>query len=200
MNPLTKLLEAALFASAVPVSVDSLRLMASHADDGDVTLEEALAELRAHYDTEGHGVELVEVAGGWQILTRPEYTEAIERAQLAARPQRLSAAALETLAIIAYRQPIGRAEIEEIRGVGAGAILKSLHERGLIDIVGRGEGLGRPLLYGTTPSFLEQFALRHLEELPRADELAIALRTPRQATPTSVAAAPTNGESPNRAD
>lgn len=201
MNPLTKLLEAALFASAVPVSVDSLRLMASHAEDGDVTLEEALAELRSHYDTDGHGVELVEVAGGWQILTRPEYTEAIERAQLAARPQRLSAAALETLAIIAYRQPIGRAEIEEIRGVGAGAILKSLHERGLVDIVGRGEGLGRPLLYGTTPSFLEQFALRHLEELPRADELAIALRTPRHATPTSVPATPTdNGESPTRAD
>ena len=201
MSPLAKLLEAALFASAVPVSVDSLRLMASHADDGDVTLEEALAELSAHYDNDGHGVELVEVAGGWQILTRPEYTEAIERAQLAARPQRLSVAALETLAIIAYRQPIGRAEIEEIRGVGAGAILKSLHERGLIDIVGRGEGLGRPLLYGTTPSFLEQFALRHLEELPRADELAIALRSPRHATPTAVAAAPTdNGDSPPRAD
>ena len=199
MTPLAKLLEAALFASAVPVPVDALRLMAAHADDGESTLDSALAELREHYDNEGHGVELIEVAGGWQILTRPEYTEAIERAQLAARPQRLSAAALETLAIIAYRQPIGRAEIEEIRGVGAGAILKSLNERGLIDITGRGEGLGRPLLYGTTQSFLEQFALRHLEELPRADELAIALRAPRQATPTSVATKD-NGEAPPRAD
>ena len=84
--------------------------------------------------------------------------------------------------------------------MGAGAILKSLNERGLIDIVGRGEGLGRPLLYGTTPAFLEQFALRHLEELPRADELAIALRAPRQATPTSVAATKDNGEGPPRAD
>src|SRR4029453_3583639 len=83
---------------------------------------------------------------------------------------------LETLAIIAYRQPISRAEIEEIRGVAVGGMLKSLHERGLIDVVGRSEGLGRPLLYGTTPVFLEQFALRHLEELPRADELAVALR------------------------
>jgi segregation and condensation protein B len=174
--------------------------MAAHADDGESTLESALSELKDHYDTDGHGVELIEVAGGWQILTRPEYTEAIERAQLAARPQRLSAAALETLAIIAYRQPIGRAEIEEIRGVGAGAILKSLNERGLIDIVGRGEGLGRPLLYGTTPTFLEQFALRHLEELPRADELAIALRAPRQATPQSVATLRENGEAPPRAD
>jgi segregation and condensation protein B len=199
VTPLAKLLEAALFASAVPVPVDALRLMAAHADDGESTLDSALAELREHYDNEGHGVELIEVAGGWQILTRPEYTEAIERAQLAARPQRLSAAALETLAIIAYRQPIGRAEIEEIRGVGAGAILKSLNERGLIDITGRGEGLGRPLLYGTTQSFLQQFALRHLEELPRADELAIALRAPRQATPTSVATKD-NGEAPPRAD
>ncbi|MFL5488750.1 MAG: SMC-Scp complex subunit ScpB [Gemmatimonadaceae bacterium] len=200
MTPLAKLLEAALFASATPIPVDALRAMAAHAEDSESTLDGALEELRLHYDTEGHGVELIEVAGGWQILTRPEYTEAIERAQLAARPQRLSAAALETLAIIAYRQPIGRAEIEEIRGVGAGAILKSLHERGLIDVLGRGEGLGRPLLYGTTPSFLEQFALRHLEELPRADELAIALRAPRQATPPGGVSVKDNGEAPPRAD
>ncbi|HEX9310557.1 MAG TPA: SMC-Scp complex subunit ScpB [Gemmatimonadaceae bacterium] len=201
MTSLAKLLEAALFASATPVPVDALRAMATHSDDGETTLEAALEELRLHYDADGHGVELIEVAGGWQILTRAEYTEAIERAQLASRPQRLSAAALETLAIIAYRQPIGRAEIEEIRGVGAGAILKSLNERGLIDVVGRGEGLGRPLLYGTTPSFLEQFALRHLEELPRADELAIALRAPRPATPTE-AGIPIkeSGEAPPRAD
>ena len=201
MTPLAKLLEAALFASAIPVPVAALRAMATHAEDGETTLDAALEELRTHYETDGHGVELVEVAGGWQILTRPEYTEAIERAQLAARPQRLSAAALETLAIIAYRQPIGRAEIEEIRGVGAGAILKSLNERGLIDVVGRGEGLGRPLHYGTTPAFLDQFALRHLEELPRADELAIALRAPRPATPTSSAPPiKDNGEKPSRAD
>lgn len=155
--------------------------MAANVDEPGENVDGALAELRDHYEQDGHGVELLEVAGGWQILTRPEYTEAIERAQLAARPQRLSAAALETLAIIAYRQPIGRAEIEEIRGVNAGAILKSLHERGLIDVTGRGEGMGRPLMYGTTPTFLEQLALRHLEELPRADELAIALRSPRAA-------------------
>jgi segregation and condensation protein B len=140
----------------------------------------ALDELREHYDMDGHGVELLQMGDGWQILTRPEYTEAIERAQLAARPQRLSGAALETLAIIAYRQPIGRAEIEEIRGVAAGSILKSLQERGLIDVVGRGEGLGRPLLYGTTSLFLEHFAIRHLDELPRAEELAVALRQPAQ--------------------
>jgi segregation and condensation protein B len=78
--------------------------------------------------------------------------------------------------VIAYRQPIARADVEEIRGVSIGGVLKSLHERGLVDVVGRSDGLGRPLLYGTTPLFLEQFALRHLEELPRADELAVALR------------------------
>jgi segregation and condensation protein B len=200
VTPLAKLLEAALFASAAPVSIESLRAIATHADDGETTLDDALGELRDHYDSDGHGVELIEVAGGWQILTRPEYTEAIERAQLAARPQRLSAAALETLAIIAYRQPIGRAEIEEIRGVGAGAILKSLSERGLIDITGRGEGIGRPLLYGTTPVFLEHFALRHLEELPRADELAIALRAPRSATAPAAPNAKQNGEAAPRAD
>ena len=126
----------------------------------------ALGELRDTYQANGHGVELVELGEGWQVLTRPEFTDAIERAQLAARPHRLSGAALETLAIVAYRRPIGRAEIEEIRGVNCGAILKSLQERALIDVTGRGDGMGRPLMYGTTPLFLEQFALRHLEELP----------------------------------
>ena len=174
-SPLAKLLEAALFASARPIAAEELAALDPDAGANDVAA--AIAELREHYDSDGHGVELTEVAGGWQILTRPEYTEAIERAQLAARPHRLSAAALETLALIAYRQPIGRAEIEEIRGVAVGGVLKSLHERGLIEVTGRAEGLGRPLLYGTTPLFLEQFALRHLEELPRADELAIALRS-----------------------
>ena len=174
MTSLAKLLEAALFASGRPIPVEELAALDTDAPRAAVMA--ALDEIREHFDLEGHGVELLEVGGGWQILTRAEYTEAIERAQLAARPQRLSAAALESLAIIAYRQPISRAEIEEIRGVAVGGVLKSLHERGLIDVVGRGEGLGRPLLYGTTPLFLEHFALRHLDELPRADELAIALR------------------------
>lgn len=178
MNSLAKLLEAALFASPRPIPTDELAALEPEASPAAV--QSALDELREHYDVDGHGVALVDMGGGWQILTRPEYTEAIERAQMAARPQRLSAAALETLAIIAYRQPIGRAEVAEIRGVDVGAVIKSLHERGLIDVVGRAEGLGRPLLYGTTGSFLEQFGLRHLEELPRVDELAIALRKPGQ--------------------
>ena len=174
MTPLAKLLEAALFAAPRPIPLDARASLDTESRAAAVAA--ALDELREHYDVDGHGVELVEQGGGWQILTRAEYAEAIERAQVAVRPQRLSAAALETMAIIAYRQPIGRAEVEEIRGVAVGSVLKSLHERGLIDIVGRAEGLGRPLLYGTTPLFLEHFALRHLGELPRADELAVAMR------------------------
>ena len=195
MNSLAKLLEAALFASPRPIPTEELAALDTEASPAAV--QSALDELREHYDVDGHGVELVEQGGGHQILTRPEYTEAIERAQMAVRPQRLSGAALETLAIIAYRQPIGRADVAEIRGVDAGAILKSLLERGMIEVVGRGEGLGRPLLYGTTALFLEQFALRHLEELPRVDELAIALR--REPAPlasalaSAVASAPASG-------
>jgi segregation and condensation protein B len=179
VNSLAKLLEAALFASPRPIPVEELASLDPDVNTKDVRA--AIEELRLMFDDGGHGVELVEQGGGWQILTRPEYTEAIERARMAVRPQRLSGAALETLAIIAYRQPIGRAEVADIRGVDAGAILKSLLERGLVEVVARGEGLGRPLLYGTTPLFLEQFALRHLEELPRVDELAIALRREPQA-------------------
>jgi segregation and condensation protein B len=175
VTALAKLLEAALFASSRPLTTAELALLDADASRDDV--EAALAELTEHYDAGGHGVELAEIGDGWQILTRAEFVDAIERAQIAVRPQRLSNASLETLTIIAYRQPIGRAEIEDIRGVSVGSVLKSLHERGLIDVVGRGDGLGRPLLYGTTPLFLEQIGLRHLRELPRADELAVSLRT-----------------------
>jgi segregation and condensation protein B len=195
VTPLARLLEAALFASSRPIPTEELAAL--DADASPAALHAALDELREHYEVDGHGVELVEIGNGWQILTRPEYTEAIERAQLAARPSRLSAAALETLAIIAYRQPIGRAEIEEIRGVSVGGVLKSLHERGLIDVAGRGEGLGRPLLYGTTPSFLEQFALRHLTELPRTDELAVAMRVYEK--PVEASSPSADGTGPARA-
>ena len=175
MSPLAKLLESALFASGRPIPSEELNALDPEASPAEIAI--ALSEISECFETEGHGVELVEIGGGWQILTRAEYTESIERAQLASRPHRLSAAALETLALIAYRQPIDRLEIEEIRGVSVVGMLKTLMDRGLIDVVARGEGLGRPMLYGTTPAFLEQFALRHLGELPRADELAIALRT-----------------------
>lgn len=174
MNPLTKLLEAAFFCSARPLSLAELRALDSSADKAAVL--EALDELRRTYDEGEHGVELVELAEGYQVLTRPEVAETLTRARIAQRPRKLSAAALETLAIIAYRQPVGRAEIEEVRGVAADGVLRALQERGLVDAVGRGEGLGRPLLYGTTPRFLEMLGLRGLSQLPRREELAVALR------------------------
>jgi len=180
VNPLSQLIEAALFSAPRPLTVEELATL-----DADATLADvrtALDELKELLDFGQHGVELLEMAGGWQILTRPALAEALERAQFAVRTPRLTGAALETLAIISYRQPVGRAEIEEIRGVSAGGVLRSLQERGLIEVVGRGEALGRPLLYGTTPLFLELLGLRDVAELPKADELTIALVPHRPST------------------
>ena len=178
MSPLAKLLEAALFAASRPLTLEELASL--EPESGEAALRAALTGLRAAYG-EDHGVELAEIAEGWQFLTRREYAEAIDRAQFALRPRRLSPAALETLAIIAYRQPVGRLEVDEIRGVDSGAVIDKLVERGLIEVVTRGEGLGRPLLYGTTPPFLEILGLKALEELPRLEELAVALRPPTPA-------------------
>jgi segregation and condensation protein B len=177
VSPLAQLLEAALFSAARPLTAEELATLEPEATLADVRA--ALEQLREHYDFNQHGVELVELAGGYQILTRPVHAAAIERAQFSVRTPKLTAAALETLAIIAYRQPVGRAEIEEIRGVSAGGVLRALQERGLIEVVGRSEQLGRPLLYGTTPSFLELLGLKDLSDLPRADELTIALQPHR---------------------
>ncbi len=179
MSPLAQLLEAALFSACRPLTADELATLDPDAGPADVRV--ALEQLREHYDFNQHGVELVEMAGGYQILTRPVHAAAIERAQFAVRTPKLTAATLETLAVIAYRQPVGRQEIEEIRGVSAGGVLRSLQERGLIEVVGRSEALGRPLLYGTTPLFLELLGLRDLTDLPKAEELTIALR-PHRAT------------------
>ena len=131
-----------------PITVEELQTLEPEASLADVRT--ALDELREHYDFDGHSVEVVELAGGYQILTRRAFAEAIERAQIAVRTPQLTSAAMETLAVISYRQPVGRAEIEEIRGVSAGGVLRTLQERGLIEVVGRSEALGRPLLYGTT--------------------------------------------------
>jgi segregation and condensation protein B len=177
VTPLAQLLEAALFSASRPLTADELATLDADATPADVRV--ALEQLREHYDFNQHGIELVELAGGYQILTRPVYAAAIERAQFSVRAPKLTAATLETLALIAYRQPVGRIEIEEIRGVSAGGVLRSLQERGLIEVVGRSEALGRPLLYGTTPLFLELLGLRDLTDLPKAEELTIALRPHR---------------------
>jgi len=181
VSPLAQLLEAALFAAARPLGVEELGTLDPQASAAAVAA--ALGEIRQAFAAGDHGVELVEIGEGWQFLTRRDYAEAIERAQFAVRPRRLSPAALETLAIIAYRQPVGRVEVDEIRGVDSGAVMDKLIERGLVEIVTRGEGLGRPLLYGTTPPFLEILGLKDLEELPRLEELSVALRPPAPAEP-----------------
>lgn len=181
MTPLAKLLEAALFASSRPLTVEELLTL--DAESGEAAVRGALEEIRAEFDGDRHGVNLAAIAGGWQFLTRREHAESIDRAAFALRPRRLSPAALETLAIIAYRQPVGRIEVDEIRGVDSGAVIDKLAERGLIEVASRGEGLGRPLLYGTTPQFLELLGLVDLEELPRLEELSVALRPPAAAEP-----------------
>jgi len=181
VNPLAKLLEAALFAASRPLTLEDLASLEPAA--GEAAIRAALADLEQAFATDEHGVELVQIAEGWQFLTRREYAEAIGRTGIAQRTRRLSPAALEALAIVAYRQPVGRLEIEEIRGVDSGAVLDKLVERGLVEVVTRGDGLGRPLLYGTTPGFLEILGLKDLGELPRLEELSVALRPPAPAEP-----------------
>ena len=169
-----QIVEAVLFASDAPLTADEIARADEMLDEDQV--EDALHLLRAEYDDAARAFQVVDLAEGYQILTRPEFAPYLERFDNVPRPSRLSGPAIETLAIIAYRQPIGRLEMEYIRGVGASGVIRTLQDRRLIDIVGREEGLGRPLLYGTTQHFLEHFGFRSLEDLPRPEELPILLR------------------------
>jgi segregation and condensation protein B len=178
---LTQIIEALLFASDAPLSAADLSRVDERLDED--TVEAVIQELRSEYELSERSFQIYEVGGGVQLLTRPEFVTILERYDSVPQPSRLSAPALEVLAIIAYRQPLGRAEIEDIRGVGSSGVLRTLQERSLIEPVARGEGLGRPLLYGTTRKFLEHVGFRSLEDLPRPDELPVVLRdrTPVQA-------------------
>src|SRR5512143_2729955 len=170
----TQVVEALLFASDAPLTAADLARGEESLDEEQV--ETAIEALRGDYEATERAFQIYELAGGFQILTRPEYAPYLERFDTVPQNPRLSGPALEVLAVIAYRQPIGRAEIEEIRGVGSSGVLRTLLDRGVVEVVGRGEGLGRPLLYGTTRGFLEHFGLRSLEDLPRPDELPVVLR------------------------
>lgn len=169
-----QIVEAVLFASDAPLTADEIARADEMLDEDQV--EDALQHLRAEYDDAGRSFQVMELAEGYQILTRPEFAPYLERFDNVPRPSRLSGPALETLGIIAYRQPIGRLEVEYIRGVGASGVIRTLQDRRLIDVVGRSEGLGRPLLYGTTSHFLEHFGFKSLEDLPRPEELPVVLR------------------------
>jgi segregation and condensation protein B len=159
-------LESLLFVADKPLSVDQL-FEATGIDRGRIT--EALGKLAGQRRDGISGIVLHEVAGGWQFRTDPGSADYIRR-YLKVKPQRLTRAAVETLAIIAYRQPVTRPEVEDIRGVDTGAVIKALLERRMIKILGRKEEIGRPILYGTTPEFLEFFALRDLSSLPTLRE------------------------------
>ncbi|TVP56177.1 MAG: SMC-Scp complex subunit ScpB [Gemmatimonadales bacterium] len=169
-----QIVEAVLFASDAPLRADEIARADEDLDEDRV--EEALGILRRFYLESERAFDLVEVAEGWQIQTRPEFSSYLDRFDTVPKSSRLSGPALETLAIMAYRQPLGRLEVEYIRGVGSSGVIRTLLDRGLLEVVGRGEGLGRPLLYGTTSRFLEHFGFRSIDDLPRPEELPVVLR------------------------
>jgi len=180
------ILESLLFSAQKPLSTKELREVlanAAEAEDAeadakafakvkDSDLTAALEQLASEHETGARSYRLACVAGAWQFVSQPEYAPWLRAlVGIKARPPRLSQPALETLAIIAYRQPITRAEVEQIRGVNVDGVMQTLMERALVEAVGRAEVIGRPQTYGTTPLFLEYFGLRSLEDLPAADEL-----------------------------
>ena len=160
--------EAVVFAADDPVTPAQVA-KAVGAKAGAV--RKAIQGIRDRLERSASGLALEEIAGGWQFLTREEHAEAIRRLRKSTEERKLSAAALETLAVVAYKQPVQRQEIEDVRGVGSGPMLRGLMEKGLVKIVGRAEVLGRPLLYGTTKKFLQGFGLASLRDLPKVAEL-----------------------------
>jgi len=158
--------ETLLFLAERPITVEEIRQASGVEAE---LIEKALDQLSGHYREGPCGIVLHEVAGGWQLRSSPD-NSAFARRYLKVKPQRLTRAALETLAIIAYRQPVTRPEVEEIRGVDSGAVVKALLDRKLLKILGKKEEPGRPILYGTSREFLEFFALKDLASLPTLRE------------------------------
>ncbi len=177
MSELKAILEALIFASPEPVTVKALvKLLDSEANptapaERKQEIVAAIEDLKRDYDRPG-GLQIVEVAGGYQIVTRPELHEWVRRLFHERTTQKLSVASLETLAVIAYRQPVTAPEVAEIRGVNTAGVLGTLIERKLIKIVGRKQVVGRPFLYGTTREFLERFGLNDLTDLPKVEDMS----------------------------
>jgi len=164
MRALKGILEALLFVTAEPIPVTRFLALLGAVTKQDV--DQALASLAHDYEQEGRGLQLAEVAGGYRIVTKAEFAPWLKRLEKVKSPSKLSRSALESLAIIAYKQPIVRAEVEQIRGVETSGVIRTLLERKLVRIVGRKEEPGRPIMYGTTKFFLEHFGLRDLSQLP----------------------------------
>lgn len=159
-------LEAVLFSVSEPITIRALSDLFSASVH---EVREAVEELRLEYIDSGRAFRIEDIAGGIQALTVPRYDPWIRRLRQKEGEGRLSPAAMESLSVIAYKQPINKADLEAIRGVGCGPTLKTLLDRGLVQIVGRGEGLGKPLLYGTTRRFLESFGISSVRELPQPE-------------------------------
>ena len=170
---LVVIIEAIVFASPEPITLKAMiKLLQPEPKE---QVQAAVAELKRRYDDRPGGLQLVEVANGYQIVTRPELHEWVRRMFHERTTQKLSVQALETLAVIAYKQPITAAEITEIRGVNTSGVIGTLLERGLAKISGRKQVVGRPFLYSTTREFLDRFGLRDLNDLPKVEDMASAL-------------------------
>jgi segregation and condensation protein B len=169
MSELKAIVEALIFASPEPVTIKTLVKLLDTEPKEDIVA--AIETLKQEYDRPG-GLQMVEVAGGYQIVTRPELHEWVRRLFHERTTQKLSVASLETLAVIAYKQPVTAPEIAEIRGVNTAGVLGTLMERKLIKIVGRKQVVGRPFLYGTTREFLERFGLNEIADLPKVEDMS----------------------------
>jgi len=181
MEDIKYIIESLLFVADEPLTVDRLKKILDQAESDKI--RKAMAELTVEYEARGGGFYLDEVAGGYQIRTRPQYTDWIKKL-IQPKPLRLSKPALETLVIIAYKQPIIRSDIEHLRGVDCGGVIRMLLERKLVRVLGRKEIAGRPLIYATTKRFLEIFDLKNLRDLPtpkEIEELAAATNEGNQA-------------------
>ena len=169
-------LEALLFATDTPLTPGRLKQI--FPDAGVADLRAAVEELVADYDAQERAFTIVEFGGGWQLASKPEYVGVIQKLYRGKRFVRLSQAALEVLAVIAYRQPVTRMEIEEIRGVQVSGVLGTLTERNLVTVVGRSDAVGNPILYGTTREFLNHMGLKGLHQLPTLPELEGIINDP----------------------
>lgn len=164
-----KIVEALLFSSQEPLSIEQIKEVLEEESSADI--RKLIGQLKAEYDQANRSFMIIEIAGGFQACTRPEYADWLRKLYKSRRSQKLSMPALETLAIIAYNQPVTRMEIESIRGVGVEGVLRTLMEKDLVKIRGRREAAGRPIIYGTTRRFLEYFGLNSLAELPTLEEV-----------------------------
>jgi segregation and condensation protein B len=193
--PLAARIEALLISSDRPLTEARLGALLGLAGTGVARrVREALEELNGQYEASDRAFRIEPMAGGWQILTQARFGPLLGRLHQDRQQSRLSQAALETLAIVAYRQPIIRAEIEAIRGDSCGEVLRGLLERRLIKIVGRAEELGRPMLYGTTRQFLKVFGLSGLDDLPEVEGIGEEAQRPEAAPDEAQAPAPAQDE------